>query len=326
MRFQVSFLLQIQKYSDLFIHVYYFSGSTSSQWQDLYIHLYLASNKLQTAYGHILSILQGIDNNINENMTDEELMENIMQKLNVAQKDTETAKSFIEFCNLFLVRNQFMNPTNSTISTFTPVVDSDIPVVHDSEPQIMDEVFEEYIKDEYFKPLSEENDEIALYNYKKDKSLFKNFMIELKDVLVDKQKSMSERELKALQRMRKNVTEPISEDGQDNVSTLPQNPSIDISVEAQEQVTSDQTCKKMMLNKLFKEPGIVKTMSKSEENSNEDHDSSDDEISPIFSIPLPENRGFSLFLPPSFLKANEETFVGSGENLEDEIVEIESEK
>ncbi|XP_012140903.1 uncharacterized protein LOC100883956 isoform X3 [Megachile rotundata] len=207
---------------------YKYKGPLSSQWQDLYMHAYLASNKLQLAYNHILSVLQDIDN-ISETVTYKDAMENIEKELNMAQKDIENAKEFVEFSSLFLIKTQISNYTNNHIETNIPTsaADSDTIIIDNSEPQILDEVFEEYIKEEYLKPLIDESDEISLYNYKRDKSLIKSFMSELKDVLVDKQKSMSERESKALERMYKHVMKETASDVQHyRVPTPPPMPSL----------------------------------------------------------------------------------------------------
>lgn len=268
------------------------------------MHLYLASNKLEIAYGHISSILQDIDNNSDENMLDEGSVEEKMQRLNAAQKDIANAKDFVEFSTLFLLKSRINDyvGNQSAMNMLTSAVNSDLPVVHDSEPEILDEVFEEYIKDEYLKPLSDDSDEIELFNYKKDRALFKNFMAELKDALVDKQKSMSERELKALRRMRGNVANESALEGEANrVPTPPPMPESN-------------------------EPRISREILRGEENLKEEKRCSSPvaERSPISAMPLPTGKEFSLFLPPPFLKASEETFAGSGENSEDEIAETEN--
>ncbi|XP_076624918.1 uncharacterized protein LOC143343669 isoform X2 [Colletes latitarsis] len=310
---------------------YRYRGSTVSHWQDLYMHLYLASNKLQLAYGHILSILHDIDNNVIESVAHENFIESTMQRLNEMKKDIETAKDFVEFSSLFLVKTQTDNRTNnySGMNVLTPVVNVDMPVVHDSEPEIMDEVFEEYIKDEYLKPLSEECDEISSYNYKRDKSLFKNFMTELKDALIDKQKSMSERELKALERMRRNVVNETTSDDGCRISTPPPMPSFN-SLRTLEQEQIGRACNDTVntqLNRLSEESKIVKPMLENKQDLEKSDlcDSSIEDKSPISAIPLPKNTEFSLIFPPPFLKASEETFTGSGENSEEEIIETENE-
>ena len=283
---------------------YKYKGPATSRWRDLHMHLYLASNKLEIAYGHVSSILQDIDNNIDENISDEDSVEEKMQRLSAAQKDIANAKDFIEFSTLFLLKSRITDyvGNHSAMNMLTSAASSDLPVIYDSEPEILDEVFEEYIKDEYLKPLSDDSDEIELFNCKKDRALFKNFMAELKDALVDKQKSVAERELKALQRMRGYLAnESALEDEANRVPTPPPMPE---------------------LNK----PGISREISRGEENLKEEKQRGSllAERSPISVLPLPTTKEFSLFLPPPFLKASEETFAGSGENSEDEIVETEN--
>ncbi|KZC12648.1 hypothetical protein WN55_04114 [Dufourea novaeangliae] len=301
--------------------------STSSHWQDLYMHLYLASNRLQVAHGHILSVLQNIDDNTTENTENKTVVEDTLQKLNQAQKDLENAKDFIEFSSLYLLKTQIHDHTenHSEMNMLAPIIDGDIPIVHDSEPLIMDEVFEEYIKEEYLKPLIEESDEIPLYNYKRDKSLFKNFMIELKDVLVDKQRSMSERELKALHRMHKSV---ISETALENKFQIPRPPSMPslgtFYTLEEEQIAADKDCNntiKEQLNYSTEESKIItRTFECEQDEKGDDHFL--EHKSPISFIPLPRNKEFTTFLPPLFLKTGEETFTGSGENSEDEVIDI----
>lgn len=305
---------------------YYFRGPLSTQWQDLYMHVYLASNKLQLAYSHILSILQDIDN-VSETMTCEDMVENIELKLNAAQKDIENAKDFVEFSNLFLVKTQINNFTNNPIETniSASVPDSDIPIVYNLEPQILDEVFEEYIKEEYLKPLIDESDEISLYSYKRDKSLIKSFMSELKDVLVDKQKLMSERESKALERMYKNVMKKNTADSQHyQIPIPPPMPSLNAPAVTQSHTEIKQTCNssvdKLQLNQVSEKLDNIKLLSESQTNLKEkdlNEVSSEEKLS-IPVITLPKSKEFSSFLPPPFLKADEETFIGSGENSEDE--------
>ncbi|XP_029046296.1 uncharacterized protein LOC114877634 isoform X1 [Osmia bicornis bicornis] len=306
--------------------VYKYKGPLSTQWQDLYMHVYLASNKLQLAYSHILSILQDIDN-VSETMICEDMVENIEQKLNAAQKDIENAKDFVEFSNLFLVKTKINNFTNNPIETniSASVPDSDIPIVYNLEPQILDEVFEEYIKEEYLKPLIDESNEISLYNYKRDKSLIKSFMSELKDVLVDKQKLMSERESKALERMYKNVMKKTTADSQHyQIPIPPPMPSFNAPVVAQNHTETKQTCNspvdKLQLNQVSEKLDNIKLLSKSQTNLKEkdSNEVSSEETLSIPIITLPKNKEFSSFLPPPFLKADEETFIGSGENSEDE--------
>ncbi|XP_043512207.1 uncharacterized protein LOC122529817 isoform X2 [Frieseomelitta varia] len=302
--------------------MYKYRGPDSSQWQDLYMHVYLASNKLQLAYSHMLSILQDIDNDVIENLADKDCTENTMQKLSAAQKCVETAKDFIEFSSLFLIKSRINHSAIDRLEMNIPTSDADsnIRVVTDSEPEIMDEVFEEYIKEEYLKPLSEEADEISLYYQKRDKTLFKNFMAELKDALIDKKKSMSERESRALERMYKAITtKSISNDKSQRIPIPPPMPFFDAfsSIESNNKVSNDAT--KLQSSKLSERSDvrlIDKSMEDLEKNTN---NALTEEESPTSNIiRLPRGAEFSSFLPPSFLKSGEETFIGSGENSEDD--------
>ena len=303
----------------LFICFYYFRDSDSSQWQDLYMHVYLASNKLQLAYSHMLSILQDIDNDVIENLTGNDCTENTMEKLSAAQKCVETAKDFIEFSSLFLVKSRINHSAIDRLEMNIPTSDADsnVHVVTDSEPEIMDEVFEEYIKEEYLKPLSEEADEISLYYQKRDKTLFKNFMAELKDALIDKKKSMTERESRALERMYKAITtKSTSNDQSQRIPTPPPMPFFDAFSSIDNKVSNDAT--KLQSSELF-ERSDVRSIDKSMEDLDKKNTSNalTNEESPISIIRLPKEAEFLSFLP-SFLKSEEETFIGSGENSEDD--------
>ncbi|XP_078040179.1 uncharacterized protein LOC144471728 [Augochlora pura] len=331
--FLVKYLAVYQRKLSKIIDVYYgskiepisfqYKGPVAFHWQNLYMQLYLTTNKLQLAYGHVLSILQDIDDNVIKNVAEEDAIENILRKLNQTQKDIVAAKDFIEFGSLHLLKMQIRNRTENHIEKDipTPEVDTDIRIVHDSEPLIMDEVFEEYIKAECLKSLNDENDEkddVPVFNFKWDKSLFKNFMVELKDVLVEKHKCMSERELKALQRMHK---DKISETASENicqvlVPSVNASETIDKSQIIADKVFNDK--ENNQTNCTFKESESIKPIFE-----NNDDDYFDQEKFPIIPIALPRNKELPLFLSSPFLQAAEETFTGSGENSEDEINEAE---
>ncbi|CAL7938887.1 unnamed protein product [Xylocopa violacea] len=307
-----------------------FKNSDSSQWHDLYMHLHLASNKLQLAYSHILSVIQDIDNDVLENLMNENSLENTVQKLSVSKQNIENAKDFVEFSTLFLVKTHINGSMDNRLELNIPTstANSSYRVITDSEQEIMDEVYEEYIKDEYLKPLSEEADEISLYNYKRDKILFENFMTELKDALIDTKKSMSERESKALQRKYKTAMNNAASSDQFRVPTPPPMPSFNSSsiVQNNNKVSNDAT--KMQLHELFEKSNIIESIEKDKDNSIKKNmdDISTEEKSPIIGIPLPRTVEFSSFLTSSFLKAEEETFIGSGENSEDdEATEVKTE-
>lgn len=134
-----------------------------------------------------------------------EFIESITEKMNEAYKQIENARSFAEFSSLLIAKAQ-RKPVKDTElendgeNLFPPTENNKIIMSIDDELEIEDEVFEEYIKEEYLKPLYESS-EGAMESFKIDKLLKKNFMSELKDALIEKQKTMSERELKALKRM-----------------------------------------------------------------------------------------------------------------------------
>ncbi|XP_076170405.1 uncharacterized protein LOC143148213 [Ptiloglossa arizonensis] len=306
---------------------YKYRGSTASHWQDVYMHLYLASNKLQLAYGHILSILQDIDNNVNECITHDSV-ENTMKKLNEVKNNIETAKGFVEYSSLFLVRKQIDNTDPQIQNILIPVENSNISIVHDSEPEIMDEVFEEYITNEHSKSSSEECDEISLHNSKQDTLLFKNFMVELKDALIEKQTSMSKRESKALQRMQKNIMNGITSHDQHHhhISTHSPISSFNIpSTLEQKQIITDQACNNIV-NRSSEELKIDQPILESKTELKEDDlcNALIEEKSSNSTTPLQKNE-FSFIFPKPFLKINEETFTSSGENSEDEVIETEKE-
>lgn len=318
-----------------------------AKWQDPTVQLDLASYKLQLAYNQMFSIFKDIDDCISREIgIDDETTEILMQKLDRAFKEIDIAKSLMEFVVLLIARSGFRKPRDNRSVTNDTTIDQDpnLPVIIDSDPQILDEVFEEYIKDDYLEPLREETDEYTLEQRKLDKLLVKNFMSELKEALVDKHKSMSERESKALQRIYKNISKDsasnTTEDNKDcRFIPIPppmppyyiwSNPSSDINSRYKKIIPP--TCK-------------IKNGDLSIQEEIDDSDEENDSIrmlkyKNIFNIPSTEaceaeNRESLTFLPqilletkamqfvtklpPAFLQ--EETFVGSGENSEDEIID-----
>jgi hypothetical protein len=124
--------------------------------------------------------------------------------MNEVYKQIENARSFAEFSTLLITKVQHKSVNNiqklETESLF-PVNDNKKIVIMNKDLEIEDEVFEEYIKEEYLKPLYENTDMSIIQDFNLDKLLANNFMTELKEALIEKQKSMNERELKALKRM-----------------------------------------------------------------------------------------------------------------------------
>jgi len=184
-----------------------------AKWHDPNIQLDLASYKLQSSYGQMFLIFKDIDDIISrETFIDKETAKALMERLDKAFKEMGTAKSLADFVVLLMAKSEFYDLKNNTSVTDNTTIDqnSDLPVISNSEPEIFDEVYEEYIKEEYRKPY-ENKDEYSLEQHKLDNLLAKSFMSELKEALVDKYKSMSERESKALQRMYKNITRDLIE-------------------------------------------------------------------------------------------------------------------
>lgn len=294
-------------------------------------------------------ILKDIDDEISqESGISNETAKILMQRLDTAFKEFSTVKNLAEFTILLTVKSGFNNLRDNQ-----PIIDRigidenpDLPVISDSNPEILDEVFEEYIKEEYLKPLHEEEDEYSLKDYKLDNLLMKNFMSELKDVLVDKRKSMSERESKALQRIYKNISENIALSNENNMykdhQFIPVPPPMppyylwatslcNITLNANHEAIASSNCKTMNndllaqkeINKLNKESNPVKLLKYkniSNTSSTETFGEDDKSLSSLPQILLETQAAQHVMkLPCAFIQ--EETFIGSGENSEDEIVD-----
>lgn len=308
-----------------------------AKWHDPTVQLDLASYKLQLAYNKVFSTFKNIEDCINQDIViDNEAADTLMQKLDKAFKEIDTAKSLAEFVVLLMARSRF-----SDLKGDQPVADdstinqnSDLPVIIDSDPQILDEVFEEYIKEEYLKPLDEDTDEYSLEQRKLDKLLARNFMTELKEALIDKRKSMSERESKALQRTYKDVSrDPASstEDNKDQIAPAPPPMppyciwSSDTNSEREKvispiyKIRNDSPSIQREFNKLEENDLVKKRKNVFDIPSTEVCENGDEES--VASLPqiLLETQAmrFGTKLPTPFL--HEETFIGSGENSEDEI-------
>ncbi|TGZ45911.1 uncharacterized protein [Temnothorax longispinosus] len=316
-----------------------------AKWHDPTVQLDLASYKLQLAYNQVFSTFKNIEDCINQDISiDNETADMLMQKLDKAFKEIGTAKSLAEFVVLLMARSRFSDLKGSQPVTDDTTINqnSDLPVIIDSDPQILDEVFEEYIKEEYLKPLDEDTDECLLEQRKLDKLLAKNFMIELKEALIDKHKSMSEREAKALQRIYKNVlSDPASStEDKDRQVVAPPPPPMP-SYRMWSTPSSDTNSDRKVISHIYKikqdDPSIRKESNESDEEndliialkrknifdtpSTEVCENGDEES--VASLPqiLLETQAtrFITRLPAPFL--HEETFIGSGENSEDEIVD-----
>ncbi|XP_012277570.1 uncharacterized protein LOC105698147 isoform X2 [Orussus abietinus] len=198
-----------------------YRGIVVPKWQDLYVQLDLTLQKIQLTYQGLASILENIDIYSETNINDKELTEIIMKKLNEVCKEMDTARNFTEFSSLLLAKMQHTQSKeihNEENLFDKSIAVSELPTFYDAEPEVIDEVFEEYINEEYLKPLYQDS-EFSSLNYKLDKLLAKNLMSELKEVLVEKHREMSERESKALQRMYNSISKKSSLELQCNQST-----------------------------------------------------------------------------------------------------------
>lgn len=304
----------------------------------------MASYKLQVAYNQVFSTFKDIDDYINQDTNiDNEIADTLIQKLDRAFKEINTAKSLAEFVILLMARSGFSDVRNnqSAVDDTTINQNPDLPVIIDSDPQILDEVFEEYIKEEYLKPLNEDTDEYLLEQQKLDKLLVKNFMSELKEALVDKHRSMSERESKALKRIYKNVLKDPTSSTEDNGNrqVIPAPPPMPPYCIWSTSSNINSDCKKEIspiykirndssiqgkFDELNEENDLVRTLK--QKNifyipSTEICENRDEESVTSLSQILLETQAtqFITKLPPLFL--HEETFIGSGENSEDEIID-----
>lgn len=289
----------------------------------MYINVDLLSRKIQSAYNNISSIVDDLDDCADCEETDE-FLKSLMEKMNDVYKEIDTARNFAEFNRLLI--GKFLNKSvKSKDEDKVPEIAEvkRVPVVFDEDPQIIDEVFEEYIKEEYLKPLYQDNDADSLERAKLDKLLAKNFMSELKEVLIDKYKSMSEREAQALLRYRKTLKdfkdvdedtenikkneEIISQNDEDkfmekvNFSLPPPPPPFPMEGDSLE-------------TKQLSRPPIPLPRSVNLPPMNDVRNNIIDNLGSIINVQserlINMNRGIKF---PAFIDA-EETFVGSGEN------------
>ncbi|KMQ95632.1 hypothetical protein RF55_4143 [Lasius niger] len=311
-----------------------------AKWQDPTVQLDLASYKLQSAYNQVFSIFKDIDDCISQEIgIGNETTEILMQKLDRAFKEIDIAKSLMEFVVLLMSKSGFDKPNDDQSVTNDTTIDQNpnLPVIIDSDPEILDEVFEEYIKDDYLEPLHADTDEYSLEQQKLDKLLVKNFMSELKEALVEKHKSVSERESKALQRIYKNISKDSVSNTENNkdcqfIPVPPPMPpytwsssSSDINSRykriipptctiksddssIQEKIDDSDSIRVLKNKNTFNTPSIEACETKDEEC-----------LTFLPQILLgTQATQFVTKLPSAFLQ--EETFVGSGENSEDEEI------
>ncbi|XP_043282645.1 uncharacterized protein [Venturia canescens] len=307
--------------------------SSASKCRDLYLNLNLLSRKLQITYDEIASVLEQIEKH--ENGEAAELMSELAPKIQEIHSQIEKSRNFAEFNNLLVAviqrpRHGAQEVLPSEADPLEPEIEDDRAIVRDSEPRIIDEVFEEYITEEYLKPLYEESDDLTMEIAKLDKLLAKNFMSELKEVLVEKNKSMSEREAKALLRKYPGLRErtnseenhvPVNEskNGEENMD-IPRLPPLPRLVEVSEGSPKPFSQKETRSrgpvplprarniespNIFVPRPPPLPSLLQTE--------SPDDTERLSINLPFPGPRNI-----PVFVNCEEE-FIGSGENSEEEL-------
>ncbi|KAK0096533.1 hypothetical protein PV326_005233 [Microctonus aethiopoides] len=288
--------------------------------QDLYLHVDLLARKIRSAFNVVDSIIDDIDNCANDDDS-AGVIDSIVEKMNEAYKEIDTARNFAEFNNLLLGKfrqNHTLENYNGFNSTTIDSIEKMLPIVHDSDPQIIDEVFEEYIKDEYLKPLYEDTDFDSLERGKLDKLLAKNFMSELKEVLIDKYKTMSEREAKALLCYRKKAHDikhdnSVDDNHEDRTHVIPPPPPLPKSLVNDNDYHSEQ----IKIRTPVPLPRLINTTFSptARRRQKVERDLEPELIKP--------NENFLIDIQRIKLPAfttNEETFVGSGENSEEEMI------
>ncbi|XP_023317835.1 uncharacterized protein LOC106656462 [Trichogramma pretiosum] len=341
-----------------------FRGLPNSKWQDTYIHLDLTSQRIQSAFQEISSILEYIDTHAEYDEDNTQLAEFATDKMNEAYKMIEQAKNFAEFSSLLIAKAQKkavkdVEKEENNENLFPLENDNRRVVVIDDYPEIQDEVFEEYIREEYIRPLIESSEGI-MESFKLDKLLKKNFMSELKEVLIEKQRTMKERELKALKRMYNKVRrdscasriEPeMTKCGENLAASVPKLPGTTSTPKLKDLTIVETENDERLEDKEFSTssrpappPPSLPLPSLEDPVSFESFsDDSKEEKKSRKPVPLPRVKmlntndeigplqRFSITqitpnfkLPASFIKT-EETFVGSGENSDEEYVKSDSE-
>ncbi|KAF7993492.1 hypothetical protein HCN44_010087 [Aphidius gifuensis] len=286
-----------------------YSDVVGSKWKDLYLHVDLLSRKLQLSYDIVRSILDDIDERKRDEENDQ-FVELINQKINDAHNTILTAKNYSEFNTLFI--NKFKNsltPVNTVNLDDVKSADNEqddddkyIKIEYDTDPDIMDEVFEAYIKEQYLEPLyKNDDDEMTAERVKLDKLLEQNFMAELKDVLFDKFKAMSDRESKAILRKANKGNCQV------DVSLPPAPPPLPLVTPINDNDINDKSTRTPIPL-----PRTKKYTNLDDEKCNQDEE--DTEPRQRMSI----NINFEKIKLPKFT-TSEETFIGSGENSDEEL-------
>ncbi|XP_015523236.2 uncharacterized protein LOC107226824 isoform X1 [Neodiprion lecontei] len=331
---------EFHNYRSVSVEEKYRRSFTGSKWQDLYVRLHLTSHKMQHAYNKLTSIMEDIENHLDRGTNESELLEALQIKLDDVYRDAVKARDLAELSTLIVVRMNQKNYNQEKgndimCDVSSGTLRSDVPIVKDTDPEIMDEVFEEYIRENYSDALVNCNMDDYLEKCSKlDKMLSSNLMSELKEALIEKQKDTRERELRAMERMGYKIPNesPTANDSKqdhssDSDNEMASRSSIPYSKETLEEkeklISKSETIAPLpppppppppdLMKPKFHQPR-VEIKPDGAENENEK--------SRCF-IPLVPFRPILL---PSFLSNEEETFIGSGENSDEDISTNESEE
>lgn len=289
-----------------------YRGFPGSKWQDLYVRLHLTSNKMEKSHETIASTLEDIENHLDRGTDEPELVGRLKTRLNEVCTDVEKIKDLAQLSALIIYKMEQdlggdRRAEEKGVGDNRPreSFQRDLPIVRDSEPEINDEVFEEYIRERYSEALnSQDGDDGCLdTSIKLDKLLSKNLMSELKEALVDKQKDTKERESRALKRMNKS---PVHEN-LENCEIVESNDSRQASGPKSELPELEEIPRPPPLPM----PRRLNQFKKESEKLEEEEDKRATSF-----VPLINTNSIRL---PSFLSNNEETFIGSGENSEAEL-------
>lgn len=257
----------------------------------------------------------------------DELIDSLMQKMNTVYKEIDTARNFAEFNNLLIGKFRNIKIVNNELIQEATMINNvqQLNIVHDTDPLIIDEVFEEYIKEEYLKPLYKENDFDFIERAKLDKILEKNFRSELKEFLIDKYREMSEREALALMRYRKNINTDFEQEinivNCEHNFIIPPAPPLPANNKSSSMDETSRNRPPMPLPRsinLTQYPKMESTLyPTARRRQRYEENVTDDEIDchEQFSI----NMSVERIRLPAFT-TTEETFIGSGENSEIEVI------
>ncbi|XP_046745722.1 uncharacterized protein LOC124410987 [Diprion similis] len=331
---------EFHNYRSVSVEAKYRRSFPGSKWQDLYVRLHLTSHKMQHAYNKLTSVMEDIENHLDRGTNESELLEALQIKLDDVYKDAVKAKDLAELSMLIVARMNQKNYNRKTgndemCDVSSGTLRSDIPIVKDTDPEIMDEVFEEYIRENHSDALINSNmDDYLERSYKLDKMLSSNLMSELKGALIEKQKDTRERELRAMERMgyiipsesptaNDSKQDHLSDSDSETVSISSVRYSEDALEQKEKSISKCATIAPVPPPPPPLPPGLMEPkFHQPRAEKKADGAESENEGSRCY-IPLLPSRPVLL---PSFLSNEEETFIGSGENSDEDLSANESDE